>query len=633
MTNTPASGDTGGINPGAMWSEFISGVSARGEKLTDGQRLSIFARLITSGQPLYTLVPLCPLLLNLEGEPYSLVDHFPFENLLTTLMPRQIVMKTGRQVSKSTSIAAHGVLLAAMRRFHTLYVTPLYEQIRRFSSNYVRPFIMESPVKAMLIGTQTENSVLQRSFKNGSIMHFSYAGLSADRCRGIKADRCAFDEVQDLDPDHIDVITECMSHSAYGITQFTGTPKTRDNTIETLWESSSQAEWVIRCPACNFDNVPSMDYHLERMIGPWHPDISEHRPGVICANKACGRPISPRGGRWLHRYPDRKQLFEGYHVPQIIMPVHYANPEKWSVLLSKQQTTAAATFMNEVLGESCDVATKLVTKTDLEKAGCLHENEESVAISQISRYTRRILAVDWGGGGEKGVSYTKLAVLGYTPQGRIEVIYGKQSMVPHNHVAEAMLCKEIFQKFHCHMLAHDYTGAGNLRETVLVQCGMTPNRLMPVELVRTAAHALFQYIPASDQHPRARWRLDKARSLQYTCYAIKFGIVKFFKYDYLSPENPGLLHDFLALIENKVSTAHGGDIYTIQRNPLLSDDFAQAVNIGCAVLWHMHSSWPNFQSVVPQQASPLQMTALGPIDTDPWQFEDHAMGTMGGYLR
>jgi hypothetical protein len=457
-------------------------------------------------------------------------------------------------------------------------------------------------------------------------MHFSYAGLTADRCRGIKADRCAFDEVQDLDPDHIDIITECMSHSPYGITQFTGTPKTKDNTIETLWDSSSQAEWVIRCTSCNTDNVPSLDYHLEKMIGPWREDISEEKPGVICHK--CGRPMSPRNGRWMHRYPDRKQLFEGYHVPQIIMPVHYANPEKWSVLLSKQKTTNAATFINEVLGEGCDVATKLVTKTDLENAGVLHVNDIDVAVNRVNTYVRRILAVDWGGGGEKGVSYTKMAVLGYTPTGKIECIYGKMSLNPHNHVEEALLCKEVFQKFHCHMLAHDYTGAGNLRETVLVQSGMATSRLMPIELVRTAAHALFQYVPASDQHPRARWRLDKARSLQLTCYSIKFGLLKFFKYDYVSPENPGLLHDFLALNENKVSTAHGGDIYTIFRNPLLSDDFAQAVNLGCSVLWHMYQSWPNFASM-PQHASaltPKQAQALGPVDTDPWMMEESAMG-------
>jgi hypothetical protein len=598
------------------WDGIVSGYHG-GQKLTDAQRLALFAQFISS-QPLCTLVPLLPMLLNLEGTPYSLIDHFPFEALFQTHMPRNIVMKTGRQVSKSTSIAAHGVILAAaIPRFTTLYVTPLYEQIRRFSSNYVRPFIEESPIKSMLVGTKTEHSVLQRSFKNRSIMHFSYAGLTADRTRGIKSDRCAFDEIQDMDPEHIDIIKESMSHSGYGISQFTGTPKTMDNTLQKLWENSSQAEWVTRCPRCNFDNVPALDWHLDKMIGKWHPDISENRPGVLCYR--CGRPMSPRLGRWRHRYPDRKMVFAGFHVPQIIMPIHYANPEKWSVMISKRETLAPATFYNEVLGESCDISTKLVTQTELQIAGCLHENDESIAITKIGQYVQRVLAVDWGGGGKDGVSYTVMVVLGFTMDGKIDVIFAKKSLVPHNHVAEARECLRLFQKFHCAVLAHDYTGAGTLRETMLVQTGMTIERLMPIQYVRAAAHNILTFIPATDQHPRAHFRVDKARSLQLTCYSIKLGILKFFKYDYISPENPGLLHDFLALIEDKVPTAHGSDVYTIQRNPLLSDDFAQAVNIGCCALWHMYGAWPNFSELQDQwRADQQAMDSIGPIDSSPW---------------
>lgn len=616
------------ISP-SMWDSIISGYYG-GQKLTDPQRLGLFTQFVTT-QPVFTLVHLLPMLLNLDGKPYSLVDHFPFENLFSIQMPRNIVMKTGRQVSKSTSIAAHGIVLAAaLPRFTTLYVTPLYEQIRRFSSNYVRPFIEESPIKSMLVGTRTEHSVLQRSFKNKSTMHFSYAGLTADRTRGIKSDRCAFDEIQDMDPDHIDIIKESMSHSEFGISQFTGTPKTMDNTLQKLWEESSQAEWLIKCPRCNFDNVPALDWHLDKMLGKWHPDISEERPGVLCYR--CGRPLNPRVGRWMHRYPDRKLVFSGYHVPQIIMPVHYTNPEKWSVMLSKRDTLAPAIFYNEVLGESCDISTKLVTQTELQLAANLNENDEEVAVQNIGNYLQRVLAVDWGGGGKEGVSYTVMAVLGFTNEGKIDVIFAKKSLVPHNHVAEARECRRLFQKFHCAVLTHDYTGAGTLRETFLIQTGMAMERLMPIQYVRTAAHNILQFIPATEQHPRSHFRVDKARSLQLTCYSIKLGVLKFFKYDYISPENPGLLHDFLALIEDKVPTAHGSDIYTIQRNPLLSDDFAQAVNLGCCALWHMHSAWPDFSQLGSKwQVDQQTMDAIGPIDSSPWdKYEDDS--SFGGYF-
>lgn len=628
MDVTPAGGKPSDTD---IWQKIISGQSA-GSPLNDQQRLDLFCRFISSGK-LYTLVPILPLLLNLDESPYSLVDHFPFEGLFETAMPRKTVVLTGRQVSKSTSIAAHGVVLAAARRrFQTLYVTPLFEQIRRFSSNYVRPFIEESPIRPMLIGVGTEKSVLQRSFKNKSIMHFSYASLTADRARGIKADRCAFDEVQDLDPDHIPIIEESMSHSSYGISQYTGTPKTRDNTIEVKWEQSSMAEWVIKCSACKKYNIPSLDHDLDKMIGPWHEDIGEFkngkRPGTICAK--CGKAVDPRTGRWVHRHAERRQLFAGYHIPQIIMPIHYSNPEKWSVLLSKRNLMGAATFYNEVLGESCDIATKLVTKTELERAGSLNKNTEEEAVKKLGHYQHRVLAVDWGGGGEEGVSYTAVAVMGFRLDGHIDVIYGKKLPNPQDHVGEARECRRLFSRFHCQLLAHDYTGAGNLRETVMVQTGMAQERLMPISYVRTASHNVLTYKPATDQHPRSYWQVDKARSLQLTCYSIKLGMLKFFEYDYKSPEQPGLLHDFLALVENKVPTSHGSDIYTIQRNPLLSDDFAQAVNIGCCALWHMHNAWPNFGSIEQKWKMDIDAEkAMGPIEGNPWVQEE---STMGGYF-
>lgn len=574
-------------------------INVHNQQLTEIKRLEALVEVVKENK-MYTLVPFLSLMLNLDGHPYSLHNHFPFEAVFQTYMPNKLIIKSGRQCSKSTSIAAHGILLAAMgpgkaKRFHTLYVTPLFEQIRRFSNNYVRPLILDSPVRPLLLGISSENSVLQRTFRNGSIMHFSYAGLTADRTRGIKADRCAFDEVQDMDPDHFDIIEECMSHSEWGITQYTGTPKTRDNTIEVKWEQSSQAEWIIICPACKADNIPSMDWHIDKMIGPWREDISEERPGVICHK--CSRPISPRIGRWCHRYPDRKYLFAGYHIPQIIMPIHYSKPEKWAMLLNKREITSPATFYNEILGESYDVATKLLTKTELEVAACLNENVEDIAVQNMNRYTQRVLGVDWGGGGAKGVSFTVMAVLGFRTDGKIDVIYGYKSLTPHDHIAEAKECKRLFYKFGCSVLAHDYTGAGSIRETVLVHTGMPVERIMPVQYVRAASHNILAFVPANDQHPRSHYRVDKARSLQTTCYAIKLGHVKLFKYDYKSPEQPGLIHDFLALIEDKVPTAHGSDIYTIQRNPLLSDDFAQAVNIGCCALWHMNGAWPDFSSI------------------------------------
>lgn len=596
-------------------------------------RLIVFRKLIESGK-LSTLVPLLPLLLNLKGKPYNLNKHFPFESFFRNRMPTNTVVKAARQVSKSTSLAAKQILAAnSIANFNTLTITPLFEQVRRFSSNYVGPFINTSPVKSLWINTATVNSVLQRSFRNNSQLFFSFALLDADRVRGINADAVNIDEVQDMDQAHLPIIRECMSGSEdWGIFQFTGTPKTLDNTIQGLWLSSSQAEWAVPCFACNYLNIPAMSHDLDKMIGGYHEDISEERPGVICAK--CGKPVFPRLGRWVHQYPERRWEFAGYHIPQVIMPMHYAKPDKWAILLGKRQglgNTTVPMFYNEVLGESFDAGMKLVTQSELQEAGCLHENNEQIALTTIHLYDYRVLAVDWGGGGEDEVSFTTLAVMGIRGDGQIDVIYGKKLLTPHDHRAEAEECLRIFNTFKCHFMPNDYTGAGAARETIMVLKGLPLDRLIPIHLTRTA-NANFMYaVKPTERQSRIIYRLDKARSLLHTCQAIKIKLIRFFKYDHVNNDDPGLLHDFLALVENKIPTNHAGDIYTIQRNPMFSDDFAQAVNLGACCLWYITDKWPQLAEYAGAHLSANQAIAAGENVSNQMWYDDADID-MNGYL-
>ena len=550
-----------------------------------------------------SLEPLLPLVLNLSGQPYTIKNHFPFSPLFRILMPKNQVWCTGRQVSKSTSLAAHGVVFANSVPFcKTLYVTPRFEQVRRFSNNYVRPFIDQSPIKSQWSDSTTENSVLQRSFKNNAMMLFSFALLDADRVRGVSADRVCIDECQDMDPDHVPIIQETMSYSRTATTYFTGTPKTTDNLIFGLYKRSSQAEWFIPCSSCKHWNIPALEHDLDAMIGEYNIHISEKQPGTVCAK--CRAPINPRFGRWVHRYPERRWQFAGYHVPQIILPMHFAEPEKWSTLLLKREGYGNMTqsqFYNEVMGESADAGQKLISETELKNA-CLLEWEnkkepDPKCLKNLENYKNRMLAIDWGGGGEAGISFTVLTVLGFRLDGTVDVLWAKRLLIGGDHLAEAAECMRVSKTFNCDFISHDYTGAGTVRETVMVQAGFNLDRVMAVRLVRSAAQDLLVYKPPTEINHRAHYSLDKTRSLLYTCQAIKLKQIRFFQYDWSSQDMPGVISDFLALVENKADSRTGSDIYTITRNTLLTDDFAQAVNIGCAALWHINDAWPNFAEV------------------------------------
>ncbi len=581
-----------------------------------------------------TMKPLLPLLLSLKGEPFTLdrragkaakhsPGYFPFEAFYRTRMPRRTLYKTGRQVSKSTNLAARGLCHSnCVPWFSTLYIAPLFETIRRFSQNYVRPFIEMSPVKGLFIGSSTVNSVLQRTFLNNSQMLFSFAFLDAERTRGVSADKNSYDEIQNLDKDFIPIIRETMSGSKFGgIEEFAGTPKGLENTIQMLWGDSSQAEWVIKCMRCNHWNIPALTHDLEDMIGPLRNDISYDNPAVVCAK--CCKPIYPQLGNWVHAFPKRRWDFSGYHIPQIIMPMHFSSREKWSMLLGKREgrgNTPINVFFNEVCGESYDTGSRIITLTDLQRACCLDwSNSLSEAKSkfQSGEYTHRVLACDWGGGGEEEMSYTCYSVLGMRADGKIDCIFGYRSLTPHDHEREARLAIGFAREFSCQVIAHDYTGAGSLRETFIVQAGYPYERIMPVAYVRAAAtNRVMTYKPPTKLNPRAYYQVDKPRSLLLTCNQIKSGWLRFFRFDYHSADDTGMVYDFLALVDEKVDSRIGKDVYTITRDPNMRDDFAQATNIGACALWHMSDNWPNIAAVSALRVPKDLLDAIHPESKD-----------------
>ena len=291
--------------------------------------------------------------------------------------------------------------------------------------------------------------------------------------------------------------------------------------------------------------------------------------------------------------------------------MHYADPEKWDSLLGKMMgraQTTFTTFLNEVCGESYDVGSKLVTESDLKNAACLPwPNKAKEAVKHLKKYTRRILAVDWGGGGgalkktaaKKGgevqrlrTSFTSMAVLGMCPDGKVDVIWGHRSIRTHDWEYEARLCLEAMSVFKCEKIVHDYSNAGEGRLILMYQAGLPVSSIINMTY-QGVGHNIINYHPPSEDNPHAWYSVDKSRSLATTCMCLKYGLLRFFEYDFISNEEPGVMKDFLALLEEKLDSRIGTDVYVIVRNPNLADDFAQAVNIGCCALWTLTKKWPN----------------------------------------
>jgi len=156
-----------------------------------------------------------------DGKPLSLEDYPMFEAVYDGNYPRML-LKTGRQITKSTTLAAfmiaEGIATASFKSF---YVSPSQEQTRKFSHTRVAKILAYSPdLRRGFVGPESIDNVLLRMLTNGSEMAFTYALDDPDRARGYSADRCLFDEVQDiLYESVIPVIEECFDARCEALTR------------------------------------------------------------------------------------------------------------------------------------------------------------------------------------------------------------------------------------------------------------------------------------------------------------------------------------------------------------------------------------------------------------------------------
>lgn len=541
-----------------------------------------------------SVVPLLPLIFRLKNKPYSLeYSHFMFAPLYHLReMPRRMVWKTARQCSKSTSLAASQIIMAALKpHFNQLTVTPLYEQVRRFSQNYVRPFISSSPFRDSLFrGEDNIDNVLQRTLANSSSLFYGYSQGDPDRLRGLNLDAILADEVADLDISDLPVIEAGMSASPYKLVKYTGTPKTLDNTLSLLWDDSSQGIWHIPCTelGCKHLNRCSVPGDLLEMIG----DTT-----LVCA--ACKKPVNSRLGGFKHDFPSRLRSFAGYHVGQPILPMHYDQPKNWKIITDFRKEKPVYSFYNEILGLAFDSGSKLVTAEQLRAAAVAPSVEPEMTHTIPSIMTT--LGLDFGGRGrEKStdnddfISNTAMAIANMTPNGTIDISWIYKVPYSVDPTSETEIAVRAAMASRAQYIALDYGGQGNVQESLIRSRGWPEDRIVPFTYaVMSPSRPIVYYNPPQVRGVRSSYTLDKPRSLLLLCELIKRGIVRL-------PNDPKYLddhlRDFLNLIEESMDNPRGSPRRLVKRASRRTDDVCMAINYAVMALFHATGAWPELTS-------------------------------------
>lgn len=504
---------------------------------------------------------LLPLLFRVKGKPYSLEDYPQFRCFYDKEYTSDFICMSARQCGKSLNLANSEILdLVQIPNYQILYVAPLQSQAQRYSVQYLTQsirscalagYLQDASLEGQLSDTKIIKAVFHNSFANGSGIQIGYAKTSPDRLRGITVDSEDFDEIQDQLIDNLDIIKESMTTSEWKRCRYTGTAKTLDNTIESLWRKSSRCEWVMKCQHCNFFNIPDdqEDCRCLRMV---------QADGMHCLK--CGGKLDVRQGEWVPFSDSKMDTFRGYHVSQVIIPANVNDPKRWNAIIKKLSDQPITSIKNEVLGISSSLGVRLITPDDIAKFSCL---PSMLQLQQrLSDYAMTFSGVDWGG--SELTSFTVHVIVGITSDGKCDVIYAKRYVGwdPDSRLADIARAHRFYN---CRLMASDYGMGFDQNVMLITRFGI------PVVQLQFQANqkSLMRWSPRLG-YPC--WCIDKTLSLNYMFMAIKYGKFRFPSDPHFKNYTQDLLSPYEQVIDNG-----GVEKRQYTRDPSMPDDFAMAL--------------------------------------------------------
>lgn len=449
-------------------------------------------------------------ILELKGKPLNLEDYKPFE-MIYNINPPELCCMAGRQIGKSVSLSAMLLVNSILRKhFTSLFISPLSQQTSRFSSAYLQAFFESPIVKKHFTDSSSVKNVFEKTLNTGSRIILGYAQTEqdADRIRGVASDSNQYDEIQDMSLEALPILSETLGASEYGFRRYTGTAKTENNSLTTIFKRSSMCEWVTKCTGCGKYNIP-LDFDSCMKMSTLNPD----GPGCMY----CGTLIDMKTGVWLAAKPQNKDHL-GFHLPQLIFPARN-KPKKWKELVNKivSGSYSINKVANEVFGVPSGVGGRIFNLQEAMRCCNPLKTQFDTAFPHDSRgICATVLGVDWSVSGSTN-SYTVATVLGYDYNGKAYVLYS-QRMQGIDILQQVARVEQLYYQYDCSMIGSD-RGVGVLQ-------GQLFKQHLGSEKV-----AMINYVSAKMQ---LRWdkvgqffAADRTMSIDKAIIKAKMGITKF----------------------------------------------------------------------------------------------------------
>ena len=302
--------------------------------------------------------------LRLQGGPFTLKGHKYQVDPLECDHPKQAVKKAAQMGFTELEVikSLHGAIYRRYPR-GVLYLFPTQGDVSDFSNTRFKSLIQMNPG---IIGRYVRDTNNVHTKRIGSaFIYFRGAKetgkiegekKTSSRLKSLPVDRIVFDEVDEMDPEMIDLAKERLSHSEVKEESYLSTPSIPDYGIDRLYQESDQRVWMIRCGKCGKETCLELEFPecLHR-----RPDGSVLRICIHCRD----RELRPEDGRWVAQYPDRSEDLVGWWISQLNSA--YIDPGEILDLFEDPPNGNIAEVYNSKLGMAYISAENRLTVNDV----------------------------------------------------------------------------------------------------------------------------------------------------------------------------------------------------------------------------------------------------------------------------
>jgi len=270
--------------------------------------------------------------LNLGHSEWQLAGHEYQVGWLQEPAREQCFIK-GAQIGATECLVLrtlHGMIHGRYRS-GSLYLFPTRDDVRDFSKARFDPLIDVNP----FIGAFVQNTDAQNIKQIGrgflylrgarSTKNVQGSKKSSSQLKSIPVDRVIFDEMDEIEPEMVELAKERVSHSKVQELVYLGTPTIPDYGIDAKYQVSDQRVWMIKCEHCGKETCLDLEFPASLMRTP--------SGGVYRCCIHCKKEIHPANGRWVAQYPDRdlvgwwiSQLNSVYVDPKLILDLYEDPP-------------------------------------------------------------------------------------------------------------------------------------------------------------------------------------------------------------------------------------------------------------------------------------------------------------------